>query len=223
MEKINKMNDRKTVSNLIGDLTFEQSMQFAIACVNRIQCFTKLFLNVNLEKYFASLEDVISKDKFEKRMNTIIYDLNHYQSGDFDGQKHRDLLSHFLIDDILLVDHVETVEDIEDSIIFTLSHIFSSILDYIYWHDCMHLNENDVWHIGSCSEYLISIAKDNYKISKFGKYHQDQYEEEIKEAIDSEIKKQIIIIKMIKEGDKKLLHEYIEENKFEYKGRPVSV
>jgi hypothetical protein len=36
----------KIVSNLIRDLTFEQNVQFAVSCVNRIKCFTKLLLSV---------------------------------------------------------------------------------------------------------------------------------------------------------------------------------
>jgi hypothetical protein len=216
------MENDKTISNLMSDLTFEQNMQFAVSCVNRIKCFTKLLLNVNLEKYFESLADIISKPKLRRKINTIIDDLNNYPIENFDWQKHRDFFSHFNnFDFFLSIDYVETAEDIKNDIVSNFSSVFRSVLDYIYWHDCMHLEGNDIWCIRRCSESLISIVEDNYKISKFGKYTENQYKEEIKEVVDSEIKKQITILKFIKEGNEKLLYAYIRKTNLNIKAAPV--
>jgi hypothetical protein len=115
----------KIISNLIRDISFEQNIQFAVSCVNRIKCFTKLLLSVNLEDYFSSLADIISRTKLERRINTIINDLNNYPIENFDWQKHRKFFSYFdNFDCTRSIDAVETLEDIENDIVSNFSSIF---------------------------------------------------------------------------------------------------
>ena len=197
------MDDNKKVYDLINGLDVEQNILFALSCINRIKHLPQLFINT--EKYAMEyLDKIIPKEIIESTLTEIIdkVHFNKIQSTEID--KTIELLEELLLDD-----------DIESCVLKQLFSYYVLIIINIL----KYIKENKNEYIELCSDdirEIINQAKSDEYCKKNNKCTDKELNKHIELIIDEEVKKEIEIIKIIKDGNKELLNEYIKNNKIEY-------
>jgi hypothetical protein len=198
-----KMDENKIIYDLLNGLNIEQNIIFALNCINRTKHLPRLFINT--EKYAMEyLDKIIPKDNIENTLNDIINKIyfNNIQSNEID--KTIELLEELLLDD-----------EVENG---TLKQLFSHYISLII-HTIQYIKGNESKYIRYCSdevEEIVNQAKAAEYYTKNKGCTDGELNKYVKLMIKNELKKQIEIINIIKNGNRETLNEYTENNKTEY-------
>jgi hypothetical protein len=199
------MGFNEEIKDLIKELTAEQNIIFALTCINRLKHLPQLF--INSESYgIKHLDQIIPKNTIENILNEIINKLYNEPL----KIKHNKLNKNIeLLEKLLLDDEIETgaLKNIFFYYVIIIIHILSYIknnkYDEIYW----------------CSNAVLEILN-QMEYERYNNEHKNCIDSEVLEYVDLMIKnemgKEKQIIKIIKTGNKKILDEYIKDNKIEY-------
>jgi hypothetical protein len=205
------MECNEKVYKLLKEFSYEQNIQFALSCLERIRHIYPLFLNSNQYGIEYLIKEIMPKNEFEVLINSVIYELENNALNI--EKEHIDKINKKLelLDELLLDDDIES--SAESSIFFQIILTIINILEYI--------QDKDIDSIELCSDNiikLIGLAKSN----EYYKDNQNASDEEVNKyvdfLIDKEIEVQIEIIQKIKTiEEKEKRHKYIENSKIEYK------
>jgi hypothetical protein len=202
-----KMDRNRKVYDLINDLDVYQNITFALTCVNRLRHLPKLFINSNCYG-IEYLNKIIPKNTIENIIDEIV---NEITSGEINTQEINEIRK--LLDKMLLDDDIEN--SIEKQLFFYYVVIIIHILEYI--------KDGKINYIELCSDAMVEIINEIEGKKYSSKMNLDDYyivdekmRKYIDKSIDDEINKEIDIIKIIKDGSKETLNEYLKNNKIEY-------
>ena len=202
------MNDfNGETKKLINELSFEQNITFALTCINRLKQLPKIIINSGTYaiQYLEETQN-ISPNTIENILNEITDKIN---------KETLDIKNDEIEEKMEMLEKlcVDTEEDgsTEGTLFLNYLIILRHILLYIKDRNC----EDIYW----CSNNFIDIV-DAMEYEKYYKGNENCDDKKIDKYIDlmtkNEMEKQRQIIKIIKEGHKKILVEYVEENKIEY-------
>jgi hypothetical protein len=193
------------MDNLIKELTFEQNIAFALACINRLKHLPCIF--VNSKTYEIYLNKIIPKNKVENVLNEIIKKINTKPL----EIKHNEIEKKIKLLKKLLIDN-EIDNSIASQIFIYYIIIITRTLEYI-----ISNNHNEILR---CSNAVVEIINQ----TEYEKYNKENKNSDDDKAInhvdimiDNELEKQEHIIGLIKTGNMQTLDEYIKGNKIEYK------
>jgi hypothetical protein len=199
------MNFSKSIYDNIKELTMEQNIVFVLSCLNRLKHLLKLF--TNSDTYGINyLDKIIPKETIEDMLNDIIKKLYN---------KPLDINKNEINNDIKILEKMLLDDDIESC---TVKQIFFYYI-VIMIHTFEFILTKEHKYIELCSDAMMEIINQT-KGNEFNKNNPQWTDEEfyknVDMEIDKELEKEIEIIKIIRTGDKKILDEYIENNKLEY-------
>jgi hypothetical protein len=193
------------INELLKELTFEQNINFGLSCINRLKHLPSVFINSDNEG-INYLNEIVPKENIENILNNMVNKLSQIGLSDSMAEIYESikLLEKLLIDD-------EIYNSPEKNIFFYYVVIIIHLFEYIEEKDCKSI----YWCSNAVLEILNQIKYDEYlKINKNG--NDKEMEGYVDAEIDNEIKKQLEIIKILKEDDKNKLDNYIENNKIKY-------
>jgi hypothetical protein len=195
------------INELLKGLTFEQNIDFCFSCINRLRHLPQMFINSD-NGGIDYLNEIIPKENIENVLNDIVNKISKILLNDntVETDENIKFLEKLLIDD-------EIYNSTEKNIFFYYIIIIIHLFEYIKERDCKSI----YWCSNAILEILNQTKYDEYcKINKNG--NDKEMEEYVDMEIDNEIKKQIEIIKLLKENDKNKLNNFIENNKIKYNG-----
>ena len=191
------------IKKLVNELTFEENLNFALSCINRLKHLPHCIINSGTYalQYLEEVEN-ISKEAIEKTLNELSEEVNN-ESLNISNKAINEKIK--ILDKLM----VDTEEDGS-----TAGGVFLNYL-IIMQHILSYINEKTYENVYWCSTQLLEII-DAIEHEKYYIENESCVDKEASKFVDlileKEMEKQKQIIKIIRKGSKKILNEYVERN-----------